>query len=555
MIYPIPLSRFLFDIKDFLHLNTRDQNKQILCNVSENQILKTMKVKVVDTKDETIFASDKDINYSFKRQYCVTELIHNIQGNQFEELRNNGLIPNAEAQEEKYFFQPLSFTEEIINNNFESDYGIFCDLYMTRELLIKNNHKIADLSCSCILDSLFMSVDEERLWHLYDLNDYFKGNHNVLNKITDEEHIDKVRILIVKLKDRVSNMKAFKNLGLSLNQYTLLCITNFYYPTDFFEELKSAYKKFTNVDIPSKQIMKEIYLVSLCQKFRLGRRRLVYRDIFDLYEKNNATVIPRIDQWIGLMKNSKEECKIGTFVDLFFNRSKENVFEPTKCKTNESFAVIFAGEIDYINLTDNTLVDIKCSTHDLKLEWLLQLLMYYSILSKADKNYVIKKLAIANIFRGIYYTFDVPPNYNVNGMIKFAEDLINDSLNGKRKKLNIDTNNLCTMINPNDSTDSEKIEEFGDDNLDQNESDDCDQSYSQIVKHNIFNVQKYMNRQVIAPNTVNHSSITDNKIKVIKNKQKTIKIVKHNDNFDHSSCDESHTNTCFNKILSVNFFK
>lgn len=546
----VPLSRFLFDIKDFLRLNTLDHNRKILYDVDENQILKTMKVKIVDAKDEMIFASDKDINDSFRRQYCVTELIHNIQGDQFEDLRNNRLIPNTAAKEEKYFFQPLNFTDEIINNNFESDYGIFCDLYMTRELLIKNNHIIADLSCSCILDCLFMNIDEEKLWHMYDLNDYFKGNVDVLSKITNKEHMHAVDILIAKLRNKVSNMKTPKNLGISLNQYILLCITNFYYPTDFFEELKCAYEKFINVNLSSKQIMREIYLVSLCQKFRLGRRRLVYRDIFNLYEKNNATVIPRIDQWIELMKNSMEDCKIGTFVDLSFKRSNENTFEPSH-KMSDTFDIIFAGEIDYINLTDNTLVDIKCSTHDFKLEWLLQLLMYYSILSKADKKYIIKKLAIANIFRGIYYTFDVPPDYNANGLIKFAEDLIKDNLNGKRKKLNIDINHLCTMIGPNDSIDSE-IEEFIDNNSDKNVSDesDCDyeQDHTQIFKHNIFNAQKYVSK------TINHDSETNNVIKVRKNKQETIKIVKHIHNFDDSSCDESQTYTSFDKIRSFNLF-
>jgi hypothetical protein len=165
----------------------------------------------------------------------VTELIDNIQGSQFEDLRNSRLIPNVLPREEKYFHQPLNFTEEIMSNNFESDYGIFCDLYMTRELLIKNNHRIADLSCSCILDSLFMNVDEEKLWNLYDLNDYFKGNVGVLDRITDREHIDAVEILIAKLKNRVSGMRAFKNLGISLSQYTRMCITNFFYPIDFLK--------------------------------------------------------------------------------------------------------------------------------------------------------------------------------------------------------------------------------------------------------------------------------------------------------------------------------
>jgi hypothetical protein len=227
-------------------------------------------------------------------------------------------------------------------------------------------------------------------------------------------------------------------------------------------------------------------------------------------KKNNTTVIPRIDQWINLMKNSSEECKIGTFVDMSFQLN-DNMFEPSD-KTSKTFDVIFTGEIDYIDLTNHTLVDIKCSTNDFKLEWLLQLLMYYSILSKADRKYVIKKIAIANIFRGIYYTFDIPGNYNVNGMIGFAKHLVKDSLNGKRKKLNICTNDLCMMMQSDTTTngqtvngqiDVSEVDEFIDE-VDHEQ----DQNQNQIIRHNVFNMQKYLKPQVIV------SKIVDSNIQI-----------------------------------------
>jgi hypothetical protein len=57
----VPLSRFLFDIKQYLDLNTLDHNKKLLCNVTENQTLETMRVRIVEAEDEIIFASDSDV--------------------------------------------------------------------------------------------------------------------------------------------------------------------------------------------------------------------------------------------------------------------------------------------------------------------------------------------------------------------------------------------------------------------------------------------------------------------------------------------------------------
>jgi hypothetical protein len=440
----IPVSRFVESVLNHLKIN------RFTSKLKNNVLIKDI--------CEKPFANQNDNLEHYQRHYCATDLIDGISGSQIQELRELSLLPELNSVEVKYFNQQLNFTQQIKDNNFESDYGIFCDLYMTRDMMLKNRQKIHSVYCECVLNSLSMSPDEEKLWHQYNLCGYFKSNDPmaqkiIIGKIKNQDHSAMVQRLIQRLRNKVKNniSESFKDL--SIDQYILMCITNFYYPGNFYKELVTAYEEYTDITKRSEDIMRSIYLVSLCQKFIVKRRRLVYRDISDMFEENNKTVIPRIDQWTQGMGDHTEICKINTAIDFMYD--KKNNFQmiqevsPRRSFSDDILKVVVSGEIDYVDTTDNTLVDIKCSSSDMKLEWLIQLLIYYSMLKITKQSIGINKLAILNVFRGIKYTFNIPEDYDHVGMCMFMGNQIRDSLRGVRKRFNIEVpviNNLHQVI-------------------------------------------------------------------------------------------------------------
>jgi DNA polymerase III epsilon subunit-like protein len=97
--------------------------------------------------------------------------------------------------------------------------------------------------------------------------------------------------------------------------------------------------------------------------------------------------------------------------------------------------ICLVGELDYVNITDNCLVDIKCSESDFKLEWLIQLLLYYSLCKSNNVDIEIDKVAIMNIVTGKYYEINIH-NYEYTRLLTFVETIIKDNIEGKRETYN-----------------------------------------------------------------------------------------------------------------------
>src|SRR5207245_2153026 len=107
---------------------------------------------------------------------------------------------------------------------------------------------------------------------------------------------------------------------------------------------------------------------------------------------NNLTIIPRIDQYITSIKENKQRCKVTTGTCFYFLRNQRKLTKVDKEAYNKEVIpqkkhmVVFIGELAYIDLTTSTLVDIKYSESPFKLEWLIQILCYYSLLiNQPDK--------------------------------------------------------------------------------------------------------------------------------------------------------------------------
>ena len=60
---------------------------------------------------------------------------------------------------------------------------------------------------------------------------------------------------------------------------------------------------------------------------------------------------------------------------------------------NDSYDII--GEMDLVDVDNHKIIDFKCSSADkFKLEWILQLLAYLSIIKKGYTDIIIKEIEI-----------------------------------------------------------------------------------------------------------------------------------------------------------------
>ena len=395
----LPMSRFIGEI--VYHLD--------IINLSRGHI------------DPNVMFLGDDTNKT-KDSYSVSKVIEMLSGRKIEKLRELNLVPNTKLHTDQVFTDPLYFSEELKKNVFESDYGIFCDYYMTRQIMINNKQVIKDMHVEKILLDLHMSEDEMILYRKYNIKECLirKINPNIdPNNKTD---IKRVKDLIDKLGAAIRMAKLSPN---NIEHLLLMGTCDYQYPKEFIKKLRKSYDIYTNSKISTidDNINRSIYHVALCPKLNDDRRRLVYRNIQHLYEENSKDVIPRIDQYVKMINKNEILCKLQ--MNKLFKIDKNNIS--------------FVGELDYIDITNDTLVDIKCSEGDFKVEWLIQLLIYYSLFMcnpNCCENYFeieIKKLAIINIFTGKYYEVMVPDKYDWEGMLNFVRNMIADDIKGIRE--------------------------------------------------------------------------------------------------------------------------
>jgi DNA polymerase III epsilon subunit-like protein len=158
--------------------------------------------------------------------------------------------------------------------------------------------------------------------------------------------------------------------------------------------------------------------------------------------ENAKDVMPRINEYTKMISKDEIICK------LHMNK----VYKINKCN------VTLVGELDYINITNDTLVDIKCSESDFKVEWLIQLLIYYALFKSNNcccdnideglyNRIDIKKVAIINIFSGKYHEIDIPDTYNYDKLLEYIEQLISNDLKGAREECHDFINNKFVNVN------------------------------------------------------------------------------------------------------------
>jgi superfamily I DNA/RNA helicase/DNA polymerase III epsilon subunit-like protein len=370
-------------------------------------------IDIFDLKDENMI----------KQEYSVTDLVLLLNTENIDEMRKNGFIDsNLKPIEEELFSSnsldldvcqdKIEYLPEIKTGSYEPDFGEFVDRYITRDIMINSKSEFKDNDTLMILNATVLSNNEMEIYNKFKINCL-----NVDDIITEEE-------VLLNILNKVKNKK---------NKYAKVIKENTY-PSIFMKNLIEAYKKCTT-NVKSASILKDVYYISLGRNFNNDRRRLAYRDIFPSFEKMFKLLKTNMDKYVQSKKDNENTCK-KTIYHKFKN------------------VAVILGEIDLIDWSEETLIDIKCSEGDFKLEWYIQLLFYYTFLNPQEKS-KIKYLGIANIMANKYYKFDIP-KINFDSFINYIELMIkkdqsnfrvsNNPLNMKTLEYKFEPENLKTTV-------------------------------------------------------------------------------------------------------------
>src|SRR2546428_839070 len=122
----------------------------------------------------------------------------------------------------------------------------------------------------------------------------------------------------------------------------------------------------------TENILNNVYDISLCSKFSDNRRRLIYKNVFPIFTENPffSNINERITKYIEIMK-----------MNVTLSRLDINYLT----RINDKLCEIYS-DIDIIDISNKSLIEIKCSESKFKIEWLIHLFMNYSLLKMSDKE-------------------------------------------------------------------------------------------------------------------------------------------------------------------------
>ena len=441
--YPLPIAatRYLLEVEPkFYNFNNYDNDFNMLSQESNNQ----------------------------KFSSCITGLIRNLDGEDYKYLKENKIIPRKLFKSPETFmklYPPNDYKEFIIDYDMYSDFGIFIDDLVCRQIGELNPHSggLIEHCANKVIASLIL-VDVYYKKYLtyrdnFEINGYLLTNllkkelkinkdHSLFEQVSHlglklDTLVQAIyRITSSDIKKVLENIKdigslslyvkliAINDMDVILNIVRLILkqsiihhiephqihiISVSYIPKDFKPKMEQSYVKFKNSKLNYNDIITDIYEVSKCKNILSGRTRLLYKPIgkIQLDEYNHM--------YNGIWETfSKPICE-GKLLNSVKNSVNEDpvnenpvnedpVNEICKKKSPTISAKPFfnyngvEGEADLI--VDDTIIDFKNSgSHSIQPEWLLQLLGY-TFLARQN-GYIINNIAIFNTLGGLLYKMDV----------------------------------------------------------------------------------------------------------------------------------------------------
>jgi hypothetical protein len=168
-------------------------------------------------------------------------------------------------------------------------------------------------------------------------------------------------------------------------------------PEWFKARLGKSYEKYSNGSVDPDHV----YDISLCPRICDGRNRLVYRDVRGLFADQTAILRENYERFLETPLAAEESRHK---MRLEYNTGKKIV-----------------GVLDFI--TDDAVVEIKCSSAALEIEWVIQLLIYRAMLDVGGLA-KLNKLTVVNIMRGEITTMVIPEDYDSRGLLDFVTEVL-----------------------------------------------------------------------------------------------------------------------------------
>lgn len=400
----IPASRFIKEIVN--HVN--------YINMSGN-----LKYKSV----QSLFNIKENRN-CIKKLYSISEIMKLFQQKDFENVRNMGFLDKIEDNMIKIneFHDHISFCEPIKKNFLENDVGIFLNKIIARDILSRSMHQIVkDKDCDELLDAININEDEAELLCKYQLKGKIEGCKVDMDKL--EEYCNELRLEGIEkmtINNIIDKVKLCQGNVKMIREHTI--------PNNFIKAVSNSYDKYRDINKTTKNIIYDIYNVSLVRKVLGNRKRLVYRSVYDIFDKKYERVSDNIDKFLIQKKNNFLFCEVG--VDRIF-------------KLTDSIDVEVFGDVFLIDADNGEMVCIKYSETEVKIEWILeQLMLYILLLEKKELTDVITKINIINLLRGKSYVFQIPEKEYMDQFVTYIVSLIKrNTIKTKSNDINDDTVN------------------------------------------------------------------------------------------------------------------
>ena len=506
----IPLSRFVDEVFDYIDIDDKALGGTMAKDNYHSMLFKT-----------------EDCNKTVPKT-SVTEIIHLFKSDDFKRMKEKNLLPKTFDDERMkistnlLYDEKLFISDKVKNYNLEGDYGTFIDRLVTRELMMRTED-VYDNGALYIIDGLNITNKEAEICNKCELsrvsvecgNNYDCMKKEVQKSLTQAECMAIDRILL-----SISKGKDFRRIST--------------YPDVFMNKLRTSYLNYVDKKYKTDDIMKDIYYVSLCDKFMENRKRLVYMDVCDIFMDNERDNFDKIKKRIYDYSD-----RVGkNDIILKGNVHKKIMLKVRNGDVTKMITPVICGEIDMIDFSEKILIDFKASESSIKLEWVVQVMFYYSMLKKEISDKILY-VGIFNVITGEMFKMEVPKKYD-------SEMFINEIVGIIGRDVNLENNNkVCNIddcgffINDNNKDDyiaiNNKIGNTIDDvyvgeennknnknnknyymvfDVENNQNNGCDDilQISYIIYDNEFNkikeVNKYIKNRVVDKRTYDVHKLT-----------------------------------------------
>lgn len=354
------------------------------------------------------FVNSEDRFYSFsdrrgvKWVNSVTDTVKLLTEKNINELRELDILPKINPIIVK-IHEKYKFNNYIDSYYLHADFGEFIDRYITRLIGIKNNKSegLIDRSTLIIILSSQFSYKELVFFKKFEQN--FKSNmYKITLKTPKDQYIkilneDTQYAQIAKISKNDGDINDINNIVHKLlivsDKFTIdiKILTNCFsikneIPIKIKNMFVQSYNKFKDTNVPSVEVKSDIYIISLANTILNCRRRLMYKDVSKYFFENYEKLFDDMKIYTDSLLSTDLFCK--------------------KLVRNDEYDLI--GEIDLLDNSNNKIIDFKCSaSNKIRLEWIIQLLIYLSIMKINNKNNNIKYLEIYNPLQGEIYTIDI----------------------------------------------------------------------------------------------------------------------------------------------------